>query len=165
MRTLTLILGALLLGACSTDNDDPDAVVLIPEPTPTVAVIPPPAETDGQAVKLSAIAANPQEYAGDTVQMGAEVNVTEVPTDRGFWIESEGQRYFALVIDQPAEEPIDINPGQKLRIAQATVRTPDMVGEVKGEPLDADTRKIIEGQQVFFVIDEEQITIVERGSG
>lgn len=93
----------------------------------------------------------------------AEVMVAEVPTDRGFWIEDEGQRLFVIVIDQPQEEFVDINPGQTLRIDEGMLRDRTFLPEIPGAPLDAATEEIADQQEVFLVVDEANITILTGG--
>lgn len=112
---------------------------------------------------LSAILANPQEYVGrDDIQFDA--SVAEVPTDRGFWVTSGDARVFALIVDEPREVPKDINPGQQLSVSQAMVRDADTYSDVAGTALDQDTQNIVDNQDVFLVVDEDNIQITEAGN-
>lgn len=135
-------------------DTDIEAVETVPP-----ATAPAPTET---GLALGDILANPDQYIGQEFP-GGEVTVAEVPTDRGFWIESEGERLFALIVDQPREEPVDINPQQTLRIEGGTFRDASFLPEMPGEPLDEETRRTAEEQDLFLVVDEDAISVIERG--
>lgn len=115
-----------------------------------------------EGLGLGVILANPADYVGEPFP-GAEVQVAEVPTDRGFWIEQDGQRLFAIIVDMPEEEPKDINPGQTLNVEQGTLRDSGYLAELPGEPLDADTEEIARQQPIFLVVDERYIEVLEGG--
>jgi hypothetical protein len=106
----------------------------------------------------------PSRFIGRTLPDG-EVDVASVPTDRGFWIERNGERLFALIIDVPQEEPKDINPGARLSLSDGTLRGPQDLSELRGRPLDADTEQIALAQEAFLVIDERYIEIVRPAGG
>lgn len=112
-------------------------------------------------MSIAAVLSNPAAYVGRD-DFAAEVTVPEVPTDRGFWIEGEGQRMFAVLIDNPQEVPIDINAGQRLRVANGMIRDASFVDRMPGKPLDADTIALIRDQPAFLVVDEENIAILAR---
>lgn len=120
-------------------------------------------ETDLLAVGLQAsigdILDDPDLFRGETVPL-TEVQVAEVPTDRGFWIENEGRRLFAVIVDVPEEEPKDIEAGQTLRIEGGVLHGPEILPEIPGRPLDADTETIIRDQPIFLVVDERSIEIL-----
>ena len=91
--------------------------------------------------------------------------MVEVPTDRGFWVEENGQRMFAIIIDNPAEQPKDINPGQTITITEAVLRDRSFVPQIPGAPLDQDTQNILNTQAEYFLtVDEENIIITEAGN-
>ena len=54
-----------------------------------------------------AILANPRCISNRNSRRGS---VAGPLTDRGFWVENDGARMFALIIDEPREVEIDINP-------------------------------------------------------
>lgn len=117
----------------------------------------------GEGARISEILSNPQEWVDRDFPSG-EVDIAEVPSDRGFWISDGGERLFAVVIDQPAERPVDLNPGQRLRITGGTLRDASHLPQIEGEtPLDATTRQAIEEQPIFLVVDEDDIEILEGG--
>ena len=105
---------------------------------------------------LAAINANPQQWVGR--EFTGTVTAASVPTDRGFWIEQNGQRLFAILVDSPAEQPIDINQGQTLRI-RGTVRDATFLSQIPGVPITAATEQIIRQQPVYLVADESAIQI------
>lgn len=115
-----------------------------------------------EGVTLTQIVDNPDEYVNETFPE-TEVSVGEVATDRGFWIEDQGERLFALLQDQPQEQPVDINPGQRLRIENGTLRDPSYLPELEGDPLDQDTQRIAQAQDIFLVVDERFVDILAGG--
>jgi hypothetical protein len=135
--------------------DDEAAIEETVEPVPPATDAEPLETTVAAGVPVAAIVASPQEWIGRTVE--GEVEVGEVPTDRGFWIEGGGERLFALILDEPAEEPVDINEGQTLDISRATVRDIGDLDELAGDTLDDDTRAILEDQEVFLMVPESSL--------
>lgn len=153
-----LIMGAAIWGvmALFDDDDEPDfATTEVMEPVVPGATPEPMPET---AAATDGILDNPARWVGQPFP-GDQVMVAEVPTDRGFWIDYEGQRLFAILQDQPAEQPVDINPGQTISITEATLRDAGYLEQLGGAPLDEDTRRIAEQQPVFLVVDESNIRI------
>lgn len=134
-----------------------DTTVGVVEPAPVVTPEPldvePAVGTEG--IPVAEIAANPLDWVGRTVS--GQVEVGEVPTDRGFWVEGGGERVFALIVDEPLEEPVDINQGQTLDISTATVRSADDREGLAGDPLDADTEAILTEQEVFLLVPESSL--------
>lgn len=120
-------------------------------------------ETDLLAVGLQAsigdVLDDPDLFRSETVPL-TEVQVAEVPTDRGFWIEHDGRRLFAVIVDVPEEEPKDIEAGQTLRIEGGVLHGPEFLPEMPGRPLDADTEATVRDQPIFLVVDERAIEIL-----
>jgi hypothetical protein len=117
---------------------------------------------DAGEMTLASILANPSEYYGREGFTG-EVQVGGPLTDRGFWIENDGARMFAIVIDEPAERRIDINTGARLQLNGGTVREASTISatDIDGDTLDQDTVNAISDQEVVLVIDEDNIQIAE----
>ncbi len=151
---LALVLVIWIVVAAADDDDDVAEVV----DTDVVAVEP---MATGAEASLSDIMANPAMYIGQPFPT-AEVGVSDNMTDRGFWIEEGGQRLFAVLIDEPLEVPIDINPGQRLRISGGTLRAPSYLSEMPGKSIDQDTRNIVDGLTAFLAVDESNIEILSR---
>lgn len=133
------------------------AVTPVAPITDTFVATPPPA---AETPTIGAITASPQAWVGR--EFSGEVNVVEVPTDRGFWVEQDGQRMFALVVDQPREQPVDINPGQRLRITSGTVRDAAYLPQLPGDTLTSDTEAVVRDQPVYLVVNEDNITFLDR---
>ncbi len=116
------------------------------------------ATTGTGQVTLAAIHADPDAWVGR--EFSGEVTVAEVPSDRGFWVEQDGQRLFAVLVDDPAEQPVDINPGQRLRV-RAMVRDAEFLPQMPGAPLDEATRQTASQQPAYLVAGETAIEIVQ----
>ena len=155
---LAALLIILLIWWLSAADDDAETEVMETAPIETVetetAVV-----ADTAPMTLAAIMAQPEAYIGQ--EFTGEVDVGGPLTDRGFWVENEGARMFALIIDEPREVPLDINAGQRLQVTGGMIREGGDVGEVEGVPLDDDTREVLSGQAAFMMIDEEDIEILE----
>lgn len=160
-----LVVLALLIWALAAvlgGEDEAELAVVDPVATEVTEVQPtvPPVETpepvaEAAGIPVSQIVESPATWTGRTV--GGEVRVVEVPTDRGFWIEDQGERLFVVLRDAPAEQPLDINVGQTIRMREAVIY--DDIGSVPGE-IDPDTRDIAQGLPVFLGIDEADIEML-----
>ena len=158
---LLALLAGLLIWALLANNDaDDDAVVTEPVAMDTMN---PAADADTMPageMTIASILANPSAYYGRDGFTG-EVEVSGPLTDRGFWIENDGNRMLAIIIDEPREVPMDINAGQTLRLTGGTVRNPADIENMPGVPLDQDTKNAMQGQDAVLVVDERNIDIVE----
>lgn len=92
----------------------------------------------------------------------ATVPVVEVPTDRGFWVSTRAGRLFVILIDQPREEPKDVNAGATVRLTGGTFRDADHLSQLEGGPLDEETRQTARDQAIFLVVDERNVEIVQQ---
>lgn len=165
---LALLLIALIawwLWQSGTDDEvaDPAATAVVVEPMDPIEPVPAQgAALQGEA-DLGSILEDPQSWVGRDFPAG-EARVAEVVTDRGFWITGAGgARLFAILVDQPAEQPLDINPEQTVRITGGTLRDASHLSQLAGAPIDDQTRGIAEGEEVFLVVDEADIEVVEGG--
>ena len=159
---LWLLLAALLVvliiwWLAAADDDEVETAVVDPAPIETVETTE--ATPMAGEMTLAAILAQPQQYIGQ--EFTGEVDVGGPLTDRGFWVENDGARMFALVIDQPREVPIDINAGQRLQVNGGMIRAGGDVSDVQGVALDDDTRALLQDQDVFMMVDESNIEILE----
>lgn len=161
LAILVLALIIWWIWAEAGDDDDlvePEVGVVDVEPIDPAPIVAPTADAD-----LAAILANPQTWVGRELPTG-EYQVAEVTSDRGFWISENGNRLLALILDQPLEQPIDINPGQRLRIEGGTLRDASYLPQLGGAtPLDDSTRQAVEAQPIYLVVDEDEIEILEGG--
>jgi hypothetical protein len=154
-----LLIGALIWWATARDGREVATV-----PVDTEARLEPAAApvAGAGAATIANILASPAAYVGRD-DFSGEFDVPDVPTDRGFWVEDEGQRLFALIIDEPREVPKDINPGQRLRISQGMIRDRNFLSQMPGRQLKPDTQQIIQEQDAYLVVDEDNIEILSRG--
>ena len=159
---LAIIVAALLLWWLLGDDDgDTEQIagdtVAIEQSADTTTT-----EDTGE-MTIAAIVADPEAYYGQEGFTGT-VNVGGPLTDRGFWIENDGARMFALIIDKPVERPKDINPGATLRIDGGTIRNASEISAegIEGDALDQDTMDAIADQQAVLLVDEASITIEEE---
>lgn len=162
---LALLLLALLAWWLLSDDDDVeyvdnDAVVATSEPVDTPEMI-----ATAEGVTIGDVLGDPQAYLGrDDFQAEVIVPTGAEMTDRGFFIEDNGARMFAIINDGPMEQPKDINPGQTLRISQGMLRDRTYLPQLSGDALDADTQALVDQQDIFLVVDEDNIQILEAGN-
>lgn len=164
---LLALLVLALLAWWLIDTDDEEAAVAYTEGAVVEAgadTTPEPVAT-APGVSIGDVLGDPASYLGrDDFQAEVTVPTDAEMTDRGFWIEDEGSRLFALILDGPMEEPKDINPGQTLRISQGMLRDRTYLPELGGDPLNAATQQLAEEQPIFLVVDEDNIEILEAGN-
>lgn len=166
---IVLVALPLIWWASDADNwwaneEEATSAEIIGAETPEADAITPPEPVAREAgISIADILANPSEFVGRN-DFQDEVTVPEVQTDRAFWIEDQGQRLITVIIDNPREAPKDINQGQQLRITEGMVRDASFLSQLPGTPIDADTRRVIEGQDVFLVVDEADIEILSGRS-
>ena len=112
-------------------------------------------------MNLTDIAGNPTQHLGQRV--AGTATVVEDVSDRGFWIEESGKRLFA-VIDEPPKETIDINGGQTIRFS-GTVSDARRAANMPGiQSLEQETRRILDEQPAFILVDAKDIEIMSRPS-
>lgn len=178
LLTMSMALAGLALAGCNNRQyeNQPDQISTAPAPVepaePMDPMEPPPTDpmmqdpgmqTPGQDLQIVDVMQTPTEWVGRTIS--GKATVTDVPSDRGFWVEAGGQRIFAILNDAPAEDPVDINVGQTVNISEATVRDATfLTSMVGGEPLEEETRQLAQSQPVFLVVDEENIEITGEGT-
>lgn len=157
---LAAILVVLLIWWLSSGNDnvvDEDAVATAP--AGTLDTVDQSAMDPAGPMTLAAILAQPQSYIGQTFT--GEVGVDGPLTDRGFWVQNDGARMFAIIIDEPREVPMDINAGQQLMVSGGRIHEGGAVSDVEGVPLDQDTLDVIADQAAFMIVDEANIEILQ----
>jgi hypothetical protein len=165
----------LLVRGCADDGaEDPAAV-----PADTVAadtsmgagaMAPMPADTMGAGTGVAGAGA-----AGDALPVAAILGgqmagqtasgtgiVPETPSDRGFWIESNGQRVFAILAEA-MEQVKDIDPGQQVRITGAQVMAGTDASRIPAD-VDAQAKATAQGQQAFLLVPARGVEIVAGGN-
>lgn len=159
-----VLLAGLIWWATDEDEADLADTELVGEETVGVDPVTPPEPVALEAgISLADVLASPTEYVGRS-DFQDEVQVAEVPTDRGFWVEDQGRRMFAVIIDNPQEQPKDINAGQQLRITEGMIRDATTIADLPGAPLDADTERLAKEQDAYLVVDESNIEILSDTS-
>lgn len=173
-----VVLGALVWAIAEwIDVDEPEAIVpvAVVEPEPLLPVAadasPPTPVAQGAVLSLADVLGSPATYFGRTVTPEA-VRVTSVPSDRGFWIEEQGTRVFVVLNEggpgtadvqgKQAEKP-DIDPGDVVRIGEATIHDPTRLDNLQGT-LDPETRQVLNGLPVFLVTDARNVQIVSEAA-
>lgn len=103
---------------------------------------------EGDLLPVAVILASPSSYFGQEVSGVA--NVTEVISDRGFWVENEGQRAFVILGQGIPEAGVKVRAGDRITLT-GTFMESQKLGEMPeiGQ-LEADTRQAIAGQTGFI---------------
>lgn len=163
-------LALLLLRGCGDDGDEVAPVVTDTVVTDTTAMAPvaPPAPVDslgaagaaGAALPIAAVLGGVDQYAGQEVSGTA--TVPETPSDRGFWVETNGQRMF-VILAEPTEALRDVDPGQTVRLTGARVMRGSEASQIPGD-VEAETRTLAQGQQAFLVVPSRGVEIVAGGN-
>ncbi len=110
-------------------------------------------------VTVGSIVTTPADFAGQQVAVSGTVRVAKVPTDRGFWIEDNGQRIFAVIAQSPGmENAVDVTAGQKVKL-MGTVQNQPAPSDVSGN-LDPQARQIIDNQPVFLLVPANAIMVL-----
>jgi hypothetical protein len=166
----------LLLRGCGDDGEDEavvvpaDTVAAVDTSMGTGAMAPMPADTMGAGAGVAGAGA-----AGDALPIAAILGgqmagqtasgtgiVPETPSDRGFWIESNGQRVFA-VLAEAMEQVKDIDPGQQVRITNAQVMAGTDASRIPAD-VDAQAKSTAQGQQAFLLVPARGVEIVAGGN-
>lgn len=109
---------------------------------------------------VAAILNAPAQYASQTVAGAARV--TDVVSDRGFWIEENGQRLFVVLGEKgagtnAAEHVVDIEAGQTVRMSGHVYTSAE---QVPGGRLENDARQAIAGQKAFLHVNPQDVSVV-----
>ncbi len=156
---LGLLVLALLIWAIAEAFDTDEPVAVAPEVQPTTVGEPPEPVAQAEGVPVSQIIESPATWTGRTVT--GEVRVAQVISDRGFFITDQGERLF-VVISEPPGETINIQPGQTVRLREATVldvNAPQLRNLPSGG-IDAETQRTLEQQPVALLVDARNINIL-----
>lgn len=108
---------------------------------------------------VAAIFDGPAAYVDRRISGNARV--ADVASDRGFWIEQDGQRMFVMVNEpQSMEQAVDINVGQTLALT-GTVHDNTSIGRA-GTSLTDEARQVIGTQKAFVVVQPADVRIVSQ---
>ena len=162
---------ALLLWWLLAAGDDEEEVATVVDPAVPAMVTPTttPEPIAQGSLCVAQVLSAPTTYIGQTLGT-CPVQVAEVVSDRGFWIEENGTRVFVVVNEggagvadaqgRMAERP-DINPGQSINITEARVL--DNVANLAG-PLDPQTQNAAQQQPWFLAIDAANVNVLTQGN-
>ena len=159
-----LIVLALLIWALMELLGDDDEVAVAPAVPAVVTPTTTPEPIAQGPLCVAQVLAAPTTYIGQRLGT-CPMQVVEVVSDRGFWVEENGQRVFVVINEGPpgvadtegaqAERP-DINAGQSVNVTEAVVL--DNVANLAG-PLDEQTRSIAQQQPWFLATDAANVAI------
>ena len=168
------LLALLLMRSCGDDDADENVVVTdtttamgsSPAVAPVAAA---PMDSMGMAAGGAAGAAGAGWIAGILAGTAAAAGsasgegiVPETPSDRGFWIEENGQRVFAILAE-PMEQIKDVDPGQRVRITNARVLRGSESAQIP-QDVDAEAKTTAQGQQYFLLVPASSVQIVAGGN-
>ena len=166
---LVLVASAWLAWSVMVDEDElavaePVGPVLVGA-APAVEVAPPVAETpvpvaQAAGIPVSEIISSPATWTGRT--LGGEVRVVEVVSDRGFWIEDQGQRLFVVLNESGGDATPDLQAGQSVRLTEAVVYAGSDPGAVPGT-LEPQARQVAQAQPVVLAVDARNVAMVPAG--
>ena len=107
------------------------------------------------ALPVAAILANPGQYG--TQSVSGTARVTDVISDRGFWVEDGGQRMFVVIAEpQSAEQVVDINAGQTIRLSGA-VREGSSAAQLTG--VEQEAQRTAQGQPAFLLVNPSDVSV------
>ena len=86
-------------------------------------------------------------------------------TDRSFILGENGAELLVMLVGQPAQNPVQFRVGQRVVITGGTLRGPEYVGQVQGQPLDAALQQRLRERQMYLEVDEANVAVVDRGMG
>lgn len=157
-----LLVLALLIWALVELFESDDETVDLDPATEQALVVEPVSEPIGPGVMVAALPAaeirqSPDAYQGQTVSGLA--TIAEVPAEGGFWIDDGGQRLFVVVIGPATGGLTQLQPGQTIRITEATVarsselasQAPDVGSAVRQTAGDEDVVLLVEGANLQAV--------------
>lgn len=163
----------LLMQSCGDDDEAEPAVVTdtttAVTDTTTAPMAAPVTDTTALGAAGAAGAAAGAGWIG-TVLAGTNAGQTasgsgvvpETPSDRGFWIEENGQRVFA-VLAEPMEQMKDVDPGQRVSISNARVLRGSESSQVP-QDVDAEARQTASQQGYFLLVPSSGVQITAGGN-
>lgn len=117
------------------------------------AGVPQPVPGQEGLLPVQAIQQNAEQYHGQTVSGTA--TVAEVVSNRGFWVEQNGNRLF--VIDGQTTPPAaELRPGQQVHLKGYAYRTGASSRMPQVEAMDERTARTLQEQSVFLHVTEIQ---------
>lgn len=168
------LLAFLLMQSCGDDDETDPAVAPVTDTTTAPAAVgtgaaPMPATDTTMTGAAGAAGAAGAGWIGTVLAgtnagqtTGGEALVPETPSDRGFWLEENGQRVFAILAE-PTEQMRDIDPGQRVTISNARVLRGSEVTQIP-QDVEAETRTTAQEQQYFLLVPSSGVQITSGGN-
>lgn len=172
LLALVLILFLLMRSCGGDDTVDETVTVVDTTASQTVAPVAPMPVTDTTAAATGAAAAGAAagtgwiasvlggQMAGQTAMGEAVVPAT--PSDRGFWLEENGQRVYAILAER-YEQIKDIDPGQRVRISNARVMAGSESAQIPAD-VDAEAKATAAQQPYFLLVPASGVEIIAGGN-
>jgi len=120
-----------------------------------------PDPTASEEAGLAGIVANPSIWVGRPLPQ-MEATAGDRMTDRAFFIQADGAELLAVMSHEPQEQATPITHGQQLRITGGTLRGPEYVEQIEGSPLPAETRALVQEQEIYLVVNRSNIIVLEE---
>jgi len=145
----------LLLAACAKE----DGIGSLSEPDGFYSLY----TEDRRPVRVESVLGDPKRWDGQRLR--GNVEVRDVPTDRGFWIgRPGGDQLFVATVGVPDGARLEIAAGQELYLVEARVETPNQVAPDADQRLDLETASVARTQPAFLVTAESQILVIDPGT-
>jgi len=106
------------------------------------------------------IVGGPAGYVGQTVS--GTTRVTDVVSDRGFWIAQNGKRMFVVIAEpQASEQAIKVRTGQTLQLSGAVHAGSD-AGGLAG--VEARAKELAGKEQAFLFVQPRDFQVTGQGT-
>ena len=155
--TLSLLVSATGCGEETPHTETAQAAAVDTASLAASLIPPPPVSTDTAQVAVALIVGSPEPYLGRPVV--GRARVAEVVGDRGFWLEQDSSRIFAVIAKTPQmEQAVNVNAGQTVAVA-GVVYNSATADQIPGE-LDSETRQIIAEQPAFLYVAAQNLILL-----
>lgn len=157
-----LVLAALIWGATELFDRGPRVTERVTETVtePTVempATTPSPEARTTASLPVAQILASPTMY---TTPVDGQARVTEVVSDRAFWLEEGGNRILA-VLDQPFRGTPALSQGMMVRIEDGRVYTSSNLNQLPVQ-LEAEVHDLARQQTAILYVTSGNLEVVEE---
>ena len=115
--------------------------------------------TEGAMANFEQAVQRPALYVGDKVI--GQATVTDVVSDRGFWLESENARIFAIIRERDNEESPKLDVGDIVQLS-GEIYPADETTVLEGQ-LDVQTASVLERQDYYVAVSTNSVNVVTRG--
>jgi hypothetical protein len=113
---------------------------------------------------LGPILASPAAWTGMPFP-GGEGEVRDPVTSRSFILADDGDQMLVVLVGQPAQNALQLRAGQRVVVTGGTLRGAEYVSQIEGPPLDPALQQRLGEEPIYLVVDEGNVSIVDRGIG